>query len=75
MRIGKMVGRNLEDFETIISKDRPYVEAFCLRTSEELIDFIWNEEDFPSQGLTYFFSDNLGGYSIKGIKNTLDGDK
>lgn len=69
--IEDLVMRAPEEVRRILQQDRLYLSAFCRKYNVELVTFLPNSEDFPPQGLLYFFSDDLGGYSIKGIKESL----
>lgn len=73
MHIGleALVMRAPEEVRRILQQDQLYLGVFCRKYNVELVTFSLNVEDFPPQGLMYFFSDNLGGYSIKGIKESI----
>lgn len=60
-----------EEVRQILQQDHPFLEEFCQKYNVELVTLSPNLEDFPPEGLMYFFTDNLGGYSIKGIKADL----
>ncbi len=62
----------VEGREAIFRQDKIYLEIFCYSRKTHLVDFFPNNEEFPPQGLTYVFSDGLGGFSIEGIKNILE---
>ena len=63
---------NYADLILHLRKDGLYVEAFCQKYKAQLIDVFPNTEDFPPRGLMYEFDNQLGGYSITGIKRSLD---
>ena len=56
----------------IIGQDCLYVEAFCQKYGAKVAGIFPNNEDFPPQGLIYVFDNQLGGFSIEGIKNSLE---
>ena len=56
----------------IFEQDRLYVEGFCQRYKTRVVDIFPNTEDFPPRGLMYVFDNQLGGFSIEGIKNSLE---
>lgn len=58
-------------FLRYLRRDKLYIELFCEQTGFSLQDITPDWEDFPPPGLMYFCSDNLGGYSLNGIKATL----
>ncbi|MDO8510756.1 MAG: hypothetical protein Q7S55_01175 [Nanoarchaeota archaeon] len=60
------------DFLMYLDTDSLYLEAFCHKYQSQVIDIFPNTEDFPPQGLTYVFDNQLGGFSIEGIKNSLE---
>ena len=49
----------------------PYVEKFCKTKNTKLLEIDVTTENHNHEPI-YFFSDNLGGYTIKGIKESLD---
>jgi len=61
-----------DDFILYLLQDQLYVEAFCQKYDTQMIDVFPNNEDFPPQGLMYVFNNQLGGFSIEGIKNSLE---
>lgn len=56
----------------ILEQDRLYVETFCQKYKTQVVGISLNTEDFPPQGLMYVFDNQLGGFSIEGIKNSLE---
>ena len=62
---------NYSDFMSYLLRDGLYVGVFCQRYKAKLIDVFPNTEDSPPQGLIYEFDNQLGGFSIEGIKNSL----
>ncbi|MBU0470507.1 MAG: hypothetical protein KKA62_00120 [Nanoarchaeota archaeon] len=54
-----------------LEKDLPFVEQFCKKNGLKLTDLFLNNEEFPPRGFIYCFSDHLGGYNIKAIKESL----
>ena len=52
--------------------DRLYVEAFCQKYDTDVVNVFPNNEDHPPQGLMYVFDNQLGGFSIAGIKASLE---
>ena len=63
-----------DDILTIVEIDHYYVEAFCHKYGTKIVDILPNTEDFPPRGLMYVFDNQLGGFSIEGIKNSLEDD-
>ncbi len=65
---------NLEDrVKELISQglaDREYLEAFCRHFEVELVGIDWTAERCFYERM-YFFSDELGGYTIEGIIGSL----
>ncbi len=56
-----------------LDKDRLYVNEFCRISHVSLVSYEVYLEEFPNNiGLVYFFSDNLGGYTMEGIINSFD---
>tara|TARA_Y100000034_G_C6593361_1_gene257840 strand:- start:269 stop:505 length:237 start_codon:yes stop_codon:yes gene_type:complete len=55
-----------------LAEDKIYVDAFCQNENIKMIDYDVSFENYPAIELIYFFTDNLGGYNIKGIKNSLE---
>ncbi len=55
-----------------IKQDCLYVGAFCQKYGARVVGIFPNNEDFPPQGLMYVFDNQLGGFSIEGIKNSLE---
>ncbi len=64
-----------KELTALLEADRPFVEQFCSLYAIELVDFSVNSEEFPPQGLMYYFSDNLGGYTVNAIKGSLGESK
>jgi len=64
---------NGTDFLLNLLNDGLYVEAFCQRYKAGLVDVVPNDEVYPPHGLIYVFDNQLGGFSIEGIKSSLDG--
>ncbi len=61
-----------KEFIRYLKADSPYVEAFCRSQGVSLWRVDENTEDFPPQGLMYYFTDDLGGYTINAIKGSLE---
>ena len=61
-----------DDFILYLLDDQLYIEAFCQRYKASVVDIFPNTEDFPVQGLMYVFDNQLGGFSLQGIKNSLE---
>ncbi len=59
------------DKMAIIRQDYFYVEEFCHRYKTRVVSIFPNNEDFPPKGLIYVFDNQLGGFSIDGVKNSL----
>lgn len=71
------VAKELEQLQekkilSYLIRDKPLIEAFCQRYQRSLrgIDLNYEEGIMPS-GLIYFFNDNLGGYSRRGLERSL----
>ncbi len=60
-----------EEIKQVLQHDEPYLAAFCQKYKVVLVDFFPNPEENSLQGLMYVFTDDLGGYSIEGIKASL----
>ena len=58
-----------------LKEDRLYLEQFTAQCNVSLLGITENDECFPLEGLSYRFDDNLGGYSIGGIKGSLEENK
>ena len=63
---------NPHDIMSTMERDRAYVELFCQIYNARIVDIFPNVEHYPPRGLMYVFDDDLGGYSIEGIKNSLE---
>jgi hypothetical protein len=63
---------NYTDFVLNLLDDRLYVEVFCQEYRTQVIDIFPNTENCPPRGLMYIFDNQLGGFSITGIKNSLE---
>lgn len=57
----------------LFEEDQPWLKRFVVKTDTILLAIEPSTEDPNTKGLMYFFDDNLGGYTIKGIKNSLGG--
>ena len=55
----------------VLSGELAYLDFFCNKYGLELIDIQPNTESSPPQGLMYYFNNDLGGYSMEGIKKSL----
>ena len=55
----------------IVFDDKLLVEAFCSRYNTKLTEVDVDREEHPPTGLMYFFSDNTGGYTRKGLEDSL----
>ncbi|MEK6809193.1 MAG: hypothetical protein AABY40_00810 [Nanoarchaeota archaeon] len=64
---------NGKDFLLHVLNDGLYLELFCQRYKASLIDIVPDDEVYPPSGLIYVFDNQLGGFNIKGIKDSLDG--
>lgn len=60
------------DFKTYLNHDRLYLQAFCNKYNARLVDVIPNTEEFSVCGLLYVFNNQLGSFSIEGIKSSLE---
>ncbi|MDP3698460.1 MAG: hypothetical protein Q8R47_02640 [Nanoarchaeota archaeon] len=60
------------EFVSLVLEDKLYVNPFCKKYKARVISISLNTEDFPPQGLLYVFNNQLGGFSIEGIKNSLE---
>ncbi len=59
----------------VLARDAPLIDAFSSRYKAELVRIGVNREDeYPPQSLMYFFDDNLGGYTRKGLEDSLKED-
>lgn len=63
---------NYSDFILHLLDDAWYLEIFCQKYRAQVIDISPNTEECPTRGLIYVFDNQLGGFSIKGIKNSLE---
>ena len=48
----------------------PYIEKFCLEKDIKLLNITTTHESGTIEPM-YLFSDNLGGYTLEGIQNSL----
>lgn len=55
-----------------LEEDAPYIIKFEGEYGAVIVDIQENNEHHPPKGLMYYFDDNLGGYSIEGIKESLE---
>ena len=62
---------NYSDFILYLLDDGAYLGVFCQKYEAVLVDVIPNTEKFPPKGLLYEFDNQLGRFSIQGIKNSL----
>jgi hypothetical protein len=69
----KIINLLITDQLAQVALDFCYLEQFVDKYHVELIAIHKNNEGPNKSELMYFFDDNLGGYNIKGIKNSLDG--
>lgn len=60
------------DIMITVEEDHYYVEAFCQKYNVQVVDIFPNTEKSPALGLMYVFDNQLGGFSIEGIKNSLE---
>ena len=58
-------------FLEYLLRDKFVVDLFCAQEKVELQEVIPNLEEFPINGLMYFFNNNLGGYSLEGLLGSL----
>lgn len=62
--------------ELLLSKvsetDRPFVREFCKRFNTELMEIDATTENNVMEPL-YLFNDDLGGYTIDGVRSSLEG--
>jgi hypothetical protein len=56
-----------------VALDSRYLEQFIKKYNVTLLLIDQNTENPEKTELMYFFDDNLGGYTIKAIQNSLDG--
>lgn len=63
---------NYADFVLHLLDDRLYVEVFCQQYRAQVVEIFPNTEEYPPRGLMYVFDNQLGGFSINGIKNSLE---
>ena len=54
--------------EDNIPRDRFYIDMFCAINSLEVLDI---GVDFREGEVVYYFTDNLGGYTINGVISSL----
>ena len=52
-------------------RDIPVVEAFCWKNQVLLQKLALCYENYPRIEIVYVFNDDLGGYTIAGIRNSL----
>ena len=52
-------------------RDIPTVEAFCWKNNVLLQKLALCDENYPRVEIVYVFNDELGGYTIAGIINSL----
>jgi len=58
------------EIKKMLKNDKPYVTNFCKEEGVKLLRTdVTTEKGYPE--LMYIFSDNLGGYTIDGIKSSL----
>ncbi len=60
------------DYIKYLKQDRFYLQVFCRKYNVTVVDVVPNTEDFPPRGLLYIFDNQLGGFTIEGIKNSLE---
>ena len=60
------------DFINYLNQDRFHLQAFCEKYGAQVVNIIPNTEDSPSHGLLYIFDNQSGGFSIEGIKSSLE---
>ncbi len=56
----------------LFEEDLPLLEDFVARYNVSLLSVEESTENPPLRKLMYFFDDNLGGYTVKGIRDSLD---
>ena len=66
---GHLTSKQLALFE----ENQPFLEDFVAKYKVTLLAVEESTENPDKEELMYFFNDNLGGYDIKAIKNSLDG--
>jgi hypothetical protein len=69
-------GDDLRDahFSSNISQARPIIDKFCKKYGVYLVRIDSTMENFPEtfkKEPLYIFSDKLGGYSLKGLKESI----
>lgn len=72
--LGDSFVQETDEFKNRIRNDREYVLEFVYKYNVYLdyIDYTdENSDDFLIYEPMYFFSNNFGGYTIQGIKNSL----
>lgn len=60
------------DFMKYLDQDKLYLQAFCGKYDARVVSIVSNTEDSPPRGLIYVFDNQLGGFSIEGIINSLE---
>lgn len=60
------------DFIKYLDQDKLNLQAFCEKYNARVVDIVPNTENFPARGLLYVFDNQLGGFSIEGIINSLE---
>jgi hypothetical protein len=64
-----------DEFRTMLEEDLRYVQAFSVRYGVALKDFSISDETYPERvELMYFFGETMEGYTIDGIKSSLNED-
>ncbi|MBU2590195.1 MAG: hypothetical protein KKA65_00845 [Nanoarchaeota archaeon] len=71
INIDKLLNQNEEEeFLAILQKAKPFVREFCQKYNVEIVDIIKTRENIFLEP-AYVFDDNLGFYTIEGIKASL----
>lgn len=52
-------------------RDIPAVEAFCRKNNVLVKKLALCDENYPRIEIVYVFNDNLGGYTIAGVRDSL----
>lgn len=60
----------LDAYVDLLKNAQPFVNQFCRQNNTRLLNIEPTEENGPEEP-AYIFSDNLGSYTIEGIRNSL----
>ena len=71
INLDELLNKNEEqEFLAILQKAKPFVRKFCERYNVEIVEIIKTRENIFLEP-AYVFNDNLGFYTIEGIKASL----